>query len=193
MGIKESTMDDVNSLRWEHALLAATISKATEACPECAIGRIAVQKLLYFMNVLGVPMQYQFEIYHYGPYCSSVASDIEWLLADDVLVNESNSAAYRYRTSPKYETVSREFREQLSEQMTIIEAVARTFGSLPPSTLELVATLDFSFRWVHASGSEGPWKTATVEKFKRIKKEKFSNESIDQWYGKLVELGLIQP
>lgn len=186
-------MDDVNSLRWEQALVAATISKATEACPDCAIGRIAVQKLLYFMNVLGVPMRYQFEIYHYGPYCSSVASDIEWLLADEVLVNESNSSAYRYRTAPKYEAVSQEFSSQLSEQMPIIEAVARTFGSLPPLTLELVATLDFSFRWVHASGSEAPWKSATIEKFKRIKKGKFSDQSIDYWYDKLVEIGLIQP
>ncbi len=46
--------------RWEHALVAAVIEAAKESCPNCYLGRTAVQKLIYFLNVVGVPMQLRF-------------------------------------------------------------------------------------------------------------------------------------
>ncbi len=53
-------------------------------------------------------------------------------------------------------------------------------GDLDPNTLELLATLHFCFRWVKASGGNGPWKTLTIEKFKNIKKERFDNNQINR-------------
>ena len=85
---------------WERALVAATIAEAAKACPECKIGRTAIQKLVYFMHVLGVPMRYNFEIHHFGPFCSDITSDLDWLMADEIVVNDSLSDdKYNYRTT----------------------------------------------------------------------------------------------
>ncbi len=179
--------------RWEHALIAATVEAASRACPNCYLGRTAIQKLLYFMNVLGVPMKYGFEIYHYGPFCSSVMADVDWLLADDVITDTATAERYsNYRPGSAWGELTEDFSDKLAHHRDVIESVVNALGSLSPQDLELVATLDFCFRWVRASTPNGPWKHATITKFKRIKKDKFTDEDIETWYQGLVKARLIE-
>lgn len=63
---------------------------------------------------------------------------------------------------------------------------------MSPDKLELIATLDFCFRWVRARGGTGPWREATIDKFLQIKKDKFDRHEIDEWYNNLVGAGLIE-
>lgn len=179
--------------RWEHALIAATIEAAKKECPHCHLGRTAVQKLLYFMKVLGVPMRYSFDIHHYGPFCANIMHDVDWLLTDEVIQDSSsNQEASDYTTNHEWPELKTQFGEKLGENQQIIESVCHALSDLSSENLELIATLDFSYRWVHAKGGDGPWKPAAVEKFKSIKKDKFSNAQIDNWYDKLVSAHLIE-
>lgn len=181
---------------WEQALIGATVEAAKRACPNCYLGRTAIQKLLYFLNVLGVPMQYSFELYHYGPYCAGIPSDVEWLIADDVIQDEASSEGRRYskyKPGPNWQALKTEFQEQLAQHAGTIDDVVLAMGPLDPEDLELIATLDFSFRWIRAGGGGGPWKPATIEKFKAIKKDKFQDQAIEHWHGVLVKAGLIEP
>ncbi|WP_254509741.1 hypothetical protein [Anatilimnocola floriformis] len=180
--------------RWEHALLAAVISEAKEKCPGCFLGRTAIQKILYFLNVLGVPMRYDFDIYHYGPFCSSIMADVDWLIADNVITDGSSQGKYSdYRPGPASEELLDKFDSKISEHLPTIQNVVEALGEMSPGDLELIATLDFCYRWVSARGGKGPWKAETVKKFKSIKKDKFTNEEIDHWYGQLVNAELIKP
>lgn len=179
--------------RWEHALLAATVAEAARHCPDCYLGRTAIQKLLYFMKVLGVPMRYDFEIYHYGPFCGTIYSDIEWLTADDVINDTSNEDRYsNYRPGTNWSDLETTFHDQLQKYDATIKDVVHALSDLRPNTLELIATLDFCFRWVHGRGGNGPWKEATIEKFLQIKKDKFDRAEIERWYQTLVDAGLIE-
>lgn len=179
--------------RWEHALIAATVEAASRKCPDCYLGRTAIQKLLYFMSVLGVPMRYRFDIHHYGPFCPNVMHDVEWLVADGVIEDRSQEERYsNYKPGQGWDELLEQYKEKLDEYRDKIEDVCNALSDLSPETLELIATLDFSYRWVRARGGAGPWKDAAVEKFKSIKKDKFADDQIDLWYGVLVEAGLIE-
>ena len=181
------------SYRWEHALIAATVDAASQQCPNCFLGRTAIQKLLYFMNVLGVPMEYSFDIYHYGPFCQSIMSDVEWLLADEVIEDRAKESRYsNYKPGRGWPELKEEFDNKLNRYRHIVDAVCEALSDLSPDSLELIATLDFSFRWVKARGGKGPWREAAIEKFKSIKKEKFSEQDIDDCYRRLSEVGLIE-
>ncbi len=181
------------SHRWEHALLAATVDTASKKRPECYLGRTAIQKLLYFMKVLDVPMRYSFDIHHFGPFCSAVMNDVDWLLADEVILDRASGRRYsNYRPGITWPELQAKFAAELNEHKATIESVCEALGDMTPENLELIATLDFSFRWVHARGGTGPWKGMTVEKFKSIKQERFRDEDINFWYDILVKAGLIE-
>jgi hypothetical protein len=179
--------------RWEHALIGATVKAASEKCPDCYLGRTAIQKLLYFMKVLGVPMRYTFDIHHYGPFCQSVMSDVEWLITDDVVEDRSQEERYsNYRPGPTWPDLADQYSERLNEHQDVINSICDALSDMSPDTLELIATLDFSFRWVRARGGQGPWREAATEKFKEIKKDKFDDGDVESWYDTLVQAGLIE-
>jgi len=179
--------------RWEHALVAATVEAASKKCPECYLGRTAIQKLLYFMNVLGVPMKYTFDIHHFGPFCQSVRDDVEWLLADDVIADKSQETRYsNYKPGAGWMELEAQYKDKLETYRRIMDDVCNALSDLSPDALELIATLDFSFRWVRARGGRGPWRQAAIEKFKKIKKDKFEDDDIDRWYDALVTAKLIE-
>ena len=179
--------------RWEHALIAATVKAASAKCPNCDLGRTAIQKLLYFMNVSGVPMAYTFDIHHYGPFCQSVMSDVEWLLADSVIVDRSQNESHHsnYKPGPGLAELEVQYKDGLGKYRPIVENVCSALSDLSANTLELIATLDFSFRWVRARGGQGPWRQEAIQKFKEIKQGKFADTQIEYWYGALVGAKLI--
>ena len=179
--------------RWEHALIAATVKSASAKCPQCYLGRTAIQKLLYFMNVLGVPMEYTFDIHHYGPFCQSIMSDVEWLLTDDVITDTSQESRYsNYKPGQTWPELAEQYSKKLHKYREIIDSVCDALGDLSPETLELIATLDFSFRWVRARGGSGPWRQTAIKKFKDIKKDKFDDDEVNDWYDTLVKAKLIE-
>lgn len=179
--------------RWEHALIATVIARSNEVCSECKIGRTAIQKLLYFLNVLGVPMRYNFDIYHYGPFCQSVMHDVDWLIADGVIEDcAADTWSSNYKPAAGWSELAGQFADKIAEYNEPIENICNALTGIDPETLELIATLDFSFRWVRARGGNGPWKDSAIEKFVAIKKDKFPRDEVDHWYGVLVHSGLIQ-
>jgi uncharacterized protein YwgA len=187
-------MSLVLQYRWEHALIAATVEAASSKCPDCYLGRTAIQKLLYFMNVSGVPMEYSFDIHHYGPFCASVMHDVEWLFADEVIEDQSQdeSRYSNYKPGPGWSELAEQYKDSLAEHQDIVTSVCDALGDMSPETLELISTLDFSYRWVHARGGQGPWRQLAIEKFKSIKKDKFPDDEIDGWYDTLVKAKLIR-
>src|ERR1700722_4696540 len=76
------------------AFLAAIVRAFEANHPSTYLGRTAVQKLTYFVKVLGAPVPCSFGIYTYGPYSDKVTFAVESLLADDVIEDRS--------TNPKY-------------------------------------------------------------------------------------------
>jgi uncharacterized protein len=179
--------------RWEHALIAVTVEAASKSCSDCYLGRTAIQKLLYFMKVLDVPMEYTFDIHHYGPFCQSVMSDVEWLMADDVIKDASSESRYsNYKPGPSWPDLEAKYLRKIEQYKHIIDEVCKALSDLSPDTLELIATLDFSFRWVRARGGGGPWRTSAIQKFRQIKNDKFDDDVINEWYDTLLEAGLIE-
>ncbi len=179
--------------QWEHALLAAVIEAAKRECPGCYLGRTAIQKLVYFVQVLDVPMRYKFRIHHYGPFCDEVPSALEWLQADSIVEDLSENDRYsNYAPAENWPVLQEKYAKELELNKETIQSVVKAMGGMDPNTLELIATLHYSFRWVQACGGNGPWQNATITKFKEIKKDKFSDDEISHWYDDLVAAELIE-
>jgi len=183
-----------NSL--DHAFLALAIKEASRAAGDRGgtLGRTGVQKILYFMKICGVPMNYRFDIHHYGPFCATILRDCEWLIADDVIVDSSNdSGRSAYVYGETIDDFLSRFDEELSPYKKVISAIANEFGHQSPSSLEIFATLDFLYREDKARGvSKEQIKDSVIERFQKVKPNKFSIDVVNQAYARMKKLGLIQ-
>jgi uncharacterized protein YwgA len=43
---------------------------------QARLGKTQVQKLVYFAQDCGIPLEYKYEIYHYGPYSFELSHDL---------------------------------------------------------------------------------------------------------------------
>src|SRR5262245_4891946 len=177
---------------WEQAVLAATVRAA--ANKDGFLGRTALQKILYFLQASGLPMRYRFDIYHYGPYCSRISRDVEWLIADGVLKDASpNTEKYaNYRISNAADELIQMHQAELQPHLATIDKVVKVLLPLRPERLEMLATLDYLYRQLKVGGGSGPWKERVVDRFLEVKKDKFERADVSAAYNEMASVNLFE-
>jgi hypothetical protein len=157
------------------------------------LGRTAMQKLVYFAKVLGVPIPCSFEIYTYGPYSDTVTFSVDSLLADDVLTDISNNplSYSNYRLGQNAGEILGRYDDLIEPHRAKIDAVVKSLGNFEPQELELIATLHFIHHRLKQILRRPPQKAEVVEEFQRVKGDKFSQEQIDSFYGALKAAKLV--
>jgi uncharacterized protein YwgA len=175
------------------ALIALLVKKFRERTPGF-LGRTAIQKLCYFARELGAPLSYTFQIYHYGPFSDRLATDLDFMLADRVLTDESNdrSKYSSYRLGPEAQTLLVKYDYQLKDFERLIESIAASLGKLRPEELEIVSTLHFIFQRLRTARGANPDKQAVIKEFTAHKGDKFDSSRIQTVYDQLVEGRLIE-
>jgi uncharacterized protein YwgA len=183
---------------WEQAVLVATARAAQEAASHAHrgyLGRTALQKILYFLQRAGVPMRYQFDIYHYGPYCDRISRDVEWLVADGVLQDISSSPERysNYHSTEAARELLQAHAAALQTHQDTINKVVPILLPLDPEHLELLATLDYLYRQITAGGGSGPWKERIIARFMAVKKDRFPRTAVSDAYDSMMHANLIEP
>ncbi len=180
----------------EHALLAMIVQEAASAAQEEGgyLGRTAMQKLPYFLQILDVPMRYRFDLHHYGTYCEAISIDIDWLVADQVVEDWSNNPEKysNYRPGPALEELLSRHKAELEPHRETIRSVVRALLPFRPERLELIATLHYLYREQKASRGKGPWKSRVLKRFCDVKKDKFPQADVSAAYDLLAGAGLLE-
>lgn len=178
---------------WEQALLTTVAQVAAPENNNGYLGRTALQKILYFLQISGIPMRYRFEIYHYGPYCDKIYRDVELLLADGVLIDVSaNPGKYsNYRPAEAAAELIQLHRSHLEPYLTLLTTVVKALLPFKPDHLEILATLDYLYRALRAGGGNGPWKERVIGRFMQVKKDKFGENDVVAAYDAMVRANLI--
>lgn len=176
----------------DQALLAYVIKKAYEldnSDKKSYIGRTAIQKITYFTSVLGVPSSYRFDMYTFGPFSSEILQDMEWLEADEIIVDESNDKKRKsfYRPGPMASALIKEHQEFITKHKAILDMVIKGLAKADANTLELAATLDFLYRWYKASAINEPIRQLVLKRLEEIKPGKFTQEQANRMFDWLVK------
>src|SRR5580704_11475440 len=117
-----------------------------ERAPSGHIGRTALMKYMYFLQVVrGVPLGYNFSMYSYGPFDSDVLSDLgsgETLNIVDVTpVEFAGGYGYRIKPGVRAESAKRSAGKFLVDHAKDIDWLFSVFGSLNSAQLELTSTI----------------------------------------------------
>src|SRR5215469_8819370 len=63
------------------------------------LGKIQLQKLVYFAQNNGLPLKYTFQIYHYGPYSFELSNDLGSLDALEIVNIQNDPNGYGFQVS----------------------------------------------------------------------------------------------
>jgi len=178
----------------DQALLALMLQEARRAADEANmyVGRTAVQKLMYFAKQMGTPMDYQFDIYHYGPFCQEIMQDIDLLTFDGVIKDKASKPEYsNYYPSDNMEEILSLHEQELNHYREKIRDVVKLI-SLKPDQLEMLSTLDFIYRKEKASVASGSIKERVLDQFFKYKENKFKKDDMLKYYDLMVEAKIFE-
>lgn len=124
----------------------AMIPAIIENSPNRQIGRTALMKYMYFLQILRrVPLGYHFTLYSYGPFDSAVLFDLS--VAESLRAVSSNtvlySGGYGYEISTDEQAgwLQKRAEKFIDRHEKDIHWVMKKFGHLTSSQLELVSTI----------------------------------------------------
>jgi hypothetical protein len=137
-------------MEWDK-LQAERLAVITDLCsraPGGSLGRTALMKLCYFLQVLkGVPLGYHFTLYSYGPFDSDVLSDLgtaESLGAvHSKVAYYSGGYGYDIRKAERADATLAEAAHFLDKYRAALDWTVAEFGSLGSANLELQSTVVF--------------------------------------------------
>lgn len=149
-------------------------------------GRVQLQKLIYFCKAFGADVNANYKLYIYGPYSQQVADSLQDGVLDEIfqeaegnIVKGENFDEY-LRTLPDNDRLS-------GNQRNIVDQVLATFLPLSTKKLEILATTFFINRQQKALyGSTD--KESVLEKVRRAKAARFSEQEIENAYIQMNEL-----
>jgi uncharacterized protein YwgA len=129
-------------LRW--GLLSELVAQAPGK-----LGRTAIMKLVYFLQTLkGVPLEYDFRLYTYGPFESDVLNDVSQLESLGALKSEliyfPSGYGYEFMEGPKRKNLLNLTGRKHEDYQDEIKWVLHEFGSKKAADLELLSTIVFA-------------------------------------------------
>ena len=156
------------------------------------LGRTALQKIVYFLQVCRVPMKYRFDVHHYGPFCSQILSDVDWLEANNVVVDSSDSTRFsNYRIGKNGSALVKAFADDVEPFREAVRRIVSVLVPMELTQLELYSTLHYAYRELKFTRSSTPSKDEVIERFRKFKDDKFDSKRIVDAYECLVEAGLL--
>jgi len=166
-------------LAWEFedAVIAYVVEDWYERISEC-ISRTALQRLMCFLKVSGVPLAINHRIHYYGPYSYEATDRVEWLEIRDVIEDISPNSRSQYRPGSNAHEPIREYCQELDGSMSIIVNVIGELAGRSPRDLELLASVSF----VHGTAmrEDDDDDKRTIREIRRIKGNKFDPQEIEE-------------
>lgn len=158
------------------------------------LGRTALMKLCYFLQVLrDVPLGYRFTLYSYGPFDSTVLSDLSSAENRGAVRSETvyypGGYGYDIRRADKADAVMDAGKDFLQKYETEIDWVAREFGLHTSAELEMESTIVYVDR--EAASRQEALTTLQIAQRVREIKPQFTLERIEGGAKHLSNIGLL--
>ena len=160
--------------------VASIVALAQEAQTK-RLGKVQMQKLVYFAQHSGIPLEYKYEIYHYGPYSFELSHQLDSLDSLGVLRIESDPNGFGFDISTgkfadKF-TIPTKYRKKLDQVIT-------QFGSNSAAQLEVKATIHFVRSVIGGKAT----KAVVIDRVRALK-PRFNQEFVKNCYSDLEKSG----
>ncbi|MDP2180976.1 MAG: hypothetical protein Q8K99_00200 [Actinomycetota bacterium] len=139
------------------------------------LGRIRLQKTVWFLQRLGLPTDYSFRMHFYGPYSEDVQADLRLVEKLGAVSEQVVGAGYEYVAEDTA------FVRDVGEFKSAIGILEST----SPIVLELASTLDWFLDYGYSLD-------AALDAMRQVKHDKWAEEYESLARELLAELGLVE-
>lgn len=165
-------------------MMAELFSMLCEKYDGADLGKKATQKIFYFIEREGFNLNLRYGIHYYGPYSAKL---------DDIMYELESEGYILINTDRPVHVISigrREIPEGnlTNNQRKIVNQVLDTFEHKTPADLEALSTMDYVANSILPKKASD---NAIIAKFKQIKGNKFTQDTIDEALEELKDLRLI--
>jgi uncharacterized protein YwgA len=180
---------------FDDAVVAYVVKKWNEKS-NIPLGRTIIQKICYFIKSMGVPLEYTFDMHHYGPYSQTLYFRMDDMVADNIVIDNKSygigkAEKSEYKPGENNDELIDMYSDKLGEFTWAADKVIDLFCQSNHTTLELLSTIHFLHASLTNFYGKSPEKDEVVRKVNEVKKEKFSIEEITKAYDTLKEAGII--
>ncbi len=175
----------------DDAIIAYIVKKWNEVNLKVKPGRTIIQKVVYFLKAKGIPINYDFEIYRYGPYSQELYYRMDDLIVDNIIKDVSKRKdRSEYISSDEIDVLIDNFKSELEHLTEDIDLIVQVFNNIEPSLLELLSTIHYLQTSFTKYYKKAPSREIVVNKVLELKKTKFSKSKVEDVYDIMEEVGL---
>ncbi len=149
--------------------------------------KINIQKIVFFLKDMGVPVYFRYEVYLYGPYSHELQKELNDMVLWGELDKEDNS---------KYK-IDLDFTDEVDKElMGKIEKSIKDFseivdGNFSFDNVEIAGTLLYCIRALQNYDID-PTEENVIEEFKKWKGNKYHIDKVKKIFRKIADKGLIE-
>ena len=183
----------VSMLNFEDAIIAY-VTERWEQKAKNKVGRTIIQKLCYFLKHEGVPMNYKFKMYHFGPFSQELFFRMEELESDNVIKDElAEPERSAYVLGENAEEAVDNFSESLQKYEQNVNGLIDKLAAFykRPEELELLATIHYFYSARLKFNKRPPSREDIIEETIEVK-NKFTEEQVEKAYDFLESSGLLK-
>ena len=149
-----------------------------------------MQKLVYLMELRGVPAGYRFRLYNYGPYSGDLAGDVSYIEALEGVTVHFDYKRNVYKIAPGQEsgTLIQKAPEFLRMNRSVIDHVIEQFGRRSARDLELLATTAY----LHKQFVGHAFRREDLHEQVKAVKPRFSDTEVSAAIDELVKEGYVR-
>ncbi|MDD2422388.1 MAG: hypothetical protein PHU78_09670 [Heliobacteriaceae bacterium] len=174
---------------FEDAVITYVVKNWGNGQTNIPLGRTLIQKICYFLKAKGIPLDFKFDIYHYGPYSQELYSRMDELVADGIVIDRSEQKS-KSVYKPGENTDELMNQHDISQYIDEIDDIIKLFNQFHPTEMELLATIHYLQTTATKYYGTAPTKNEVVEKVLTVKRDKFSQELISRAYDALKQADL---
>lgn len=164
------------------AIIAYVVKKWNEKS-RIPLGRTLIQKICYFLKAQGVPINYDFDIYQYGPYSQELYFRLSDLIADGIIDDQSAESSHsEYVIGKTFDELVKKFSIDLKKYAPQIDELIDLFKEKGPSAMEILATIHYIKTALERYYHTAPEKEIVVNRVYAIKGNRFKKEDIAKGY-----------
>jgi O-acetyl-ADP-ribose deacetylase (regulator of RNase III)/uncharacterized protein YwgA len=161
--------------------IAETVSRLESLRYHWPVGRVMLQKIVYFATVAGLPTGLEFQRASYGPFASDLKAAVGRMLNNGILMEQPRGRMIEIRSGPALDDARASYSDQLAKWNDLIDRLVDLAARFDTNGAEVAATVHYAAQDLHNQYGRTPTVAevvAYVEDWKRRRNPRLERNDI---------------